>query len=91
MPAKVRALEYMQEKVVFDNKNSQSMMAAAPPLLGSLSSTGLIAHIITSKYVDGLPLYLIEKKLRRYGGELSRETLAKYVMKSYRMYLPLVN
>lgn len=28
VPAKVRVLEYMQEKVAFDNKNSQSMVSA---------------------------------------------------------------
>ena len=61
------------------------------PLPGSLGSTGLIAHVITSKYVDGLPLYRIEKMLRRYGGELSRATLANYVMKSAQLFQPLVN
>ncbi|WP_238131283.1 IS66 family transposase, partial [Vibrio cincinnatiensis] len=49
------------------------------PLPGSLGSTSLIAHTITSKYVDGLPLYRIEKMLSRYGGDISRATLANYV------------
>jgi transposase len=94
VPAKVRVLEYMQEKAVFDNEDGQSMVVAElpkHPLPGSLGSTGLIAHVITSKYVDGLPLYRIEKMLRRYGGELSRATLANYVMKSAKVFQPLVN
>ncbi|MDV6254383.1 IS66 family transposase [Vibrio sp. EA2] len=94
VPAKIRVLEYMQEKAVFDNDDGQSMVAAQlpkHPLPGSLGSTGLIAHVITSKYVDGLPLYRIEKMLRRYGGELSRATLANYVMKSAQLFQPLVN
>lgn len=94
VPAKIRVLEYMQEKAVFDNNDGQSMIAAKlakHPLPGSLGSTGLIAHVITSKYVDDLPLYRIEKMLRRYGGELSRATLANYVMKSAQLFQPLVN
>ncbi|MDT9693922.1 transposase, partial [Streptomyces sp. P9(2023)] len=94
VPAKVRVLEYMQEKAVFNNEDGQSIVAAElpkHPLPGSLGSTGLITHAITSKYVDGLPLYRIETMLRRYGGELSRATLANYVMKSAKVFQPLVN
>ncbi|SBS34714.1 Transposase IS66 family protein [Marinomonas spartinae] len=95
VPAKVRVLEYIQEKAVFDTQDGQTMVTAPMPtkhpLPGSLGSTGLIAHVITSKYVDGLPLYRIEKMLSRYGGELSRATLANYVMKSAQVLQPLVN
>ena len=94
IPAKVRVLEYMQEKAVFDTQEGQKMVTTQMPkhpLPGSLGSVGLIAHAITSKYVDGLPLYRIEKMLRRYGGDISRATLANYVMKSAQVLQPLVN
>ncbi|WP_350940994.1 IS66 family transposase (plasmid) [Vibrio metschnikovii] len=94
VPAKVRVLEYMQEKAVFDTEDGQTMVTAPMPkhpLPGSLGSTSLIAHTITSKYVDGLPLYRIEKMLSRYGGDISRATLANYVMKSAQVLQPLVN
>ena len=94
VPAKVRVLEYMQEKAVFESTEGPKMVAAAlpkHPLPGSLGSTGLIAHVITSKYVDGLPLYRIEKMLSRYGGDISRATLANYVIKSAKVFQPLVN
>jgi len=94
VPAKVRILEYMQEKAVFDKKDGQVVVTATMPkhpLPGSLGSVSLIAHVITSKYADGLPLYRIEKMLSRYGGELSRATLANYVMKSAQVLQPLVN
>ena len=94
VPAKVRVLEYMQEKAVFESTEGQKMVVAAlpkHPLPGSLGSTGLIAHVITSKYVDGLPLYRIEKMLSRYGGDISRATLANYVIKSAKVFQPLVN
>jgi transposase len=94
VPAKIRVLEYMQEKAVFDRDDGQTVVTAElpkHPLPGSLGSTGLIADVITSKYVDGLPLYRIEKRLHRYGGDLSRATLANYVIKSAKLFQPLVN
>ena len=61
VPAKIRVLEYMQEKAVFDHKEDTQYIITAPlpkhPLPGSIGSISLIAHVITSKYVDGLPLY----------------------------------
>ncbi|SHO58025.1 IS66 family transposase [Vibrio quintilis] len=94
VPAKVRVLEYMQEKAVFSTGEGQHIITAAHPkhpLPGSLGSVGLIAHVLTAKYVDGLPLYRIEKMLSRYGGDISRATLANYVMKSAQVLQPLVN
>ena len=95
IPAKVRVLEYMQEKAVFEKADGHQKMLAAElpkhPLPGSLGSTGLIAHVMTSKYVDGLPLYRIAKMFQRYGGELSRTTLANYMIKSAKVLQPLIN
>lgn len=94
VPAKIRVLEYMQEKAVFDTEDGQKMVTAPlpkHPLPGSLGSVSLIAHVITSKYVDGLPLYRIEKMLSRYDGDISRATLANYVMKSALVLQPLIN
>lgn len=95
IPAKIRVLEYMQEKAVFaDGANNQKMVAAAlpkHPIKGAMGSIGLIAHAITAKYVDGLPLYRIEKQLARYGGNISRATLANYVMKSAKVLQPIIN
>ena len=79
VPAKVRVLEYMQEKAVFDNEEGQTVITAEMPkhpLPGAMGSISLIAQAITSKYVDGLPLYRIEKMISRYGGGISRATLA---------------
>ena len=95
VPAKIRVLEYMQEKAVFDDKEDTQYIITAPlpkhPLPGSIGSISLIAHVITSKYVDGLPLYRIEKMLKRYGGGLSRTTLANYVIKVSDVFQPLIN
>ncbi len=94
VPAKVRVLEYMQEKAVFDSEDGQTVVTAPMPkhpLPGAMGSVSLIAQAITSKYVDGLPLYRIERMLARYGGDISRATLANYVIKASQVLQPLIN
>lgn len=56
--------------------------AAAPRLLlpHSLCSPELLAHIIFEKYVQGVPLYRQEKEFRAMGVELSRTTMANWVI-----------
>ena len=58
-----------------------------PPLPGSLASPSAIAHIMTAKYVDGLPLYRQEKSLSRLGIELSRQTMANWMIKASECWL----
>lgn len=58
-----------------------------PPLPGSLASPSAIAHVMTGKYVDGLPLYRQEKSLSRLGIALSRQTMANWMIKSSELWL----
>lgn len=44
-----------------------------------LASTGLLAHVLVSKYADHLPLYRQEKIFERAAVKLSRSTLADWV------------
>ena len=50
---------------------------------------GLLAHIVTSKFADGLPLYRQEKIFARMGVELGRATMANWVVKAARICSPL--
>lgn len=54
-----------------------------------LASEGLLAHVITSKYVDHLPLYRMEKILARHGAEISRKTLCDWVAECAEALTPL--
>ncbi len=47
-----------------------------------LAADGLLAHVITSKYVDHQPLYRMEGILARHGAEISRRTLFDWVAES---------
>jgi transposase len=61
--------------------------APKPPLPGSIASPSAIAYIMTGKYVDGLPLYRQEKSLSRLGIELSRQTMANWMIKASECWL----
>lgn len=52
----------------------------APVLPGSLVSPSAMAHIMTQKYVESMPLYRQEQQLARLGVELSRQTLANWMI-----------
>lgn len=96
VPAKARVIEYLQEKAVFIDETTQSReIKAAPlpqhPLNKCIASVSLLAYIIVSKYCDGLPLYGLEAILKRYGGEMTRTSLANWVIRSAVELQPLVN
>ena len=54
----------------------------SPMIPGSLASPSAVAYVMNSKYVDGLPLYRQEQQWSRLGVELSRQTMANWVVKS---------
>ena len=95
IPAVMKVLEYWQEKAVFSQDDgSESIIAATRPVhpLGKCSvTTSLLAQIITAKYADGLPLYRQEGILKRYGGEVSRTSMANWIIRLDDVFTPLMN
>lgn len=55
--------------------------APAPerPIARGLASSGLLAHVLISKYCDHIPLYRQTQIFARHGVDLSRSTLANWV------------
>lgn len=55
--------------------------APIPPAVidGGMAAVGLLAWVITGKYLDHLPLYRLERIAARDGVTLSRSTLAEWV------------
>ena len=55
--------------------------ASAPdrPIAKGLATSGLLAHVLVSKYCDHLPLYRQAQMFARQGVELDRSTLANWV------------
>lgn len=46
----------------------------------SLTSPSMMAYIISQKYIDGLPLYRVEKQFERFGLTLSRQNMANWLL-----------
>jgi len=84
IPAKVQILEYMQEKAVFKDVQGNSTIKLAEviknPIAKAMGSVNLMTYVVIAKYVDGLPLHRLEKTIQRYGGSISRATLANWVI-----------
>jgi transposase/uncharacterized coiled-coil protein SlyX len=62
----------------------------APILPGSPVSPSLMAYIMTQKYGAGLPLYRQEQQFKGLGIELSRQTMANWVLYGANKWLALI-
>lgn len=94
IPAQVRVLEYLQEKAVFKQDGKQVIKVAAQPkhpLGKSIASISLLAYLIVAKYCDALPLYRLEKILERYGGDITRTSMANWIIRLANVLIPLIN
>ncbi|MCJ8270728.1 MAG: IS66 family transposase, partial [Psychrosphaera sp.] len=95
IPAQVRVLEYMQEKATFKTEEGGRTFKAAEmvkhPVPKAMGSVNLMAYIIISKYADGLPLYRLEGIIKRYGGEITRTTMANWVIALAKQAQPLIH
>jgi transposase len=95
IPAKVQILEYMQEKATFKDSQGNSTIKMATvvknPIAKAMGSVNLMTYIIIAKYADGLPLYRLENIIKRYGGSISRATLANWVIGLSKQAQPLIN
>lgn len=59
------------------------------PIAKGFAGPGLLAHIITSKYVDHLPLHRLEGILARHGVALSRSTMCDWMADCAALLTPL--
>lgn len=95
IPAKVQVIEHMQEKAVFADANGKRTLVTATktphPLGKAIASVSLLVYLIISKYADGLPLYRLEGILKRYGGDITRTTMANWLIRLSRELQPVVN
>lgn len=94
IPAQLKVLEYWQEKAVFEQDGEERIVAAPRPVhpLGKCIATpSLLAYLITSKYADGLPLYRQEQMFKRLGHEVSRTSMAHWIIQLGDVFKPLIH
>jgi transposase len=61
----------------------------AQPIEKGLAGPGLLAHVITSKFCDHLPLHRQERIFARHGIDLSRKTLCDWILQSADVLRPV--
>lgn len=93
IPAQVRVLCHRRRKYACARCESAPVTAALPPqpIPKSNASPGLLAHIAVAKFQDALPLHRQESILQRAGIDLSRQTLARWMIQSAQLLQPLHN
>jgi transposase len=83
-PARLVVLEHARLKYRCEDADGTSTIRTATahpsPLARSNAGPGLLAHVIVSKYGDGLPLARQERMFARHGALLSRKTLCDWVL-----------
>ena len=97
-PATLRVIRHIRPKYVCKNcegvEDSGPTVRIAPPVVQfipkSIATEGLVAHVVVSKFADGLPLYRQQKMFNRYGVDLSRATLAGWVIQASGQCLPIL-
>lgn len=89
IPAQLKVIRHVRPKYACHecegsgDEDAPSVKIAEAPqelLPKSIASAGLVSHIITGKYCDSLPLYRQEKMFERIGVEISRASMARWIM-----------
>ena len=94
IPQQVRVIRHERVKYACPCCDGALRLAAKPGQVipKGLFSEGLLAWVITSKYLDGLPLYRQAALLGRFGGsDISRNTMAASVVRVGQAVQPVIN
>ena len=98
VPAKIQVIHHIRYKYACKScegvEGEGPTVKIAPPapelIPKGLATAGLVAHIAVAKYADSLPLYRQEKLFARYGIELTRSTMAGWMVKAVERCEPLL-
>lgn len=96
IPAQVKVIAHVRPKYACRacEKDGVSNSIKQAPVPNSVIPKGyatpsLLSQIVTSKYQYGLPLYRQEAMFKQYGIELSRKTMADWIIKCAKLLEPL--
>lgn len=91
IPASFYVIEHVRPKYACPCCQEYVSQAARPaqPIEKGTAGPGLIAHVITSKYCDHLPLHRQERIFKRHRIDLSRKTLCGWTLQSAGVLAPV--
>lgn len=80
-PAKMTVIQYQRAKYGVDSGDYEKTAPPVPSIIAKgIATPELLAAIAVGKYADGLPLYRMEEIFDRHGIELSRGTMARWMI-----------
>jgi len=92
VPGRFRVIRHVRPKLSCGRCSTiVQSPAASRPIAKGLAGPGLLAHVLTSKYCDHLPLNRQSQIYAREGVDLSRSTLADWVGECSALLQPLVD
>lgn len=93
IPAKVQVIRHVHVKYGCPHCRQGIKTAPTPrrPFPKALATAALLAHVVVSKYADGMPLYRQGNILGRAGIDIPRSTLANWMIKAGGLVQPLIN
>ncbi|MCP4335377.1 MAG: IS66 family transposase [Gammaproteobacteria bacterium] len=96
IPAQVKVIENIRPKYGCrhcEREGTKVAIRIAPvplsPIPKSIATPSLLAQVIISKYQYALPLYRQEQMFKQYGIDLSRKTLADWMIRCSELLQPL--
>ena len=91
-PSNTSVVEYHRAVYGIDSGDYEKTAPPVPSIIPKgIGTPSLFAAIVTGKYADGLPLYRMEEIFKRQGIDLSRGTMARWVIKLAQACLPVWN
>ena len=99
IPAKIQVIRHIRPKYACRNCEGVEAdgpavkIAPVPPQIipKSIAGPGLLAHILTAKFIDHTPFYRQEKQFARLGVEVSRTSMCSWAMQAAIACRPLLN
>ena len=91
IPASFLVYQHVRPKLACRHCEANVAIAAKPaePIDKGLAGPGLLAHVITSKYGDHLPLYRLEHIFARHGVDIARSTMCNWMAAAATLLGPL--
>ena len=93
VPAKIQVIRHIRPKYAcracegVENDGPTVKTVPMPQIIPQgIVSPGLLAHVAVAKYADALPLYRQEDQFMRLGLDISRGTLAGWMIRAARAY-----
>jgi transposase len=99
IPAKIQVVRIIRPKYAckrcegVESEGATVLIAPPPPQIipKGMASPGLLAYVAVSKYADALPLYRQEKMFERLGIEISRSTMAGWMVMAAQGCAPVMD